>query len=185
MTGFCEVCGRDLSAMATGVCPEHPRKVRPIGPSHQTSISLPPAPLLPRLLGAGVEYMCYSICATVVTALDIATVGFLGLLNVILTGLILFRDFKGGNLNIAKRITEMRVVDARTGQAATNVQAFLRNSYYLVLPLISAFLPFVDLPCLGLFISFMMLDFMMILASPRRRRLGDILAGTQVVRTRI
>jgi uncharacterized RDD family membrane protein YckC len=141
-------------------------------------IILPKAKTSRRLLGSGVEFTCYAAGVWVVTVLDLS--GLFGLLTVVIVGLVILRDFNGGAFSISKRVSQMRVVDWRTGRPVSNPQAFLRNSYYLALPAV-AILPLVDCFTSWLFMMFIALDIMMIIASRQGRRLGDRLAGTQVV----
>jgi len=145
---------------------------------------LPKANSTRRFLGSGIEYVGYCICVWIITVLDFFSGGILGIFSLFLVGLIFLRDFNGGAFSISKRVSRMRVVDYRTGQATSNTQALLRNSYYLVLPIIAAFIPYLDTVTSILFMFFVGLDVMMILASPQGRRLGDLLAGTQVVETK-
>jgi len=156
----------------------------------QGSVASPPEIEFPkpktssRLLGSGVEYLAYLICAWIITILDAMSGGLAGLLSLIVVLLIVLRDFQGGTFSLAKRVCNMRVVDHRTGESASNFQGLLRNSYYLVLLLIATVLPFVDWFSSTFFTMFIALDVMMILANPRGRRLGDLLASTQVVQAR-
>jgi uncharacterized RDD family membrane protein YckC len=136
-----------------------------------------------RFLGSGVEYIAYVIGGGVISFLGTISGGLLGLLSLLLLGLIVLRDFNAGAFSIAKRVSQMRVVDSRTGRSPSNTQALLRNSYYGLLAVLM-FLPWIDWLLLALFMLFIWFDVMMILASPRGRRLGDLLAGTQVVEAR-
>jgi uncharacterized RDD family membrane protein YckC len=158
----------------------------PLGYSLSKDIGpLPKASTPRRLLGSGVEYVAYIIFATIIYILGNLTGGLLGFLYLLLICLIVMRDFNAGAFSIAKRISQMRVVNASTGQAPSNAKAIFRNSYYLGLPLI-AMIPYLGGPlALIFFMMFASIDIMMILASPRGRRLGDFLAGTQVVEARI
>jgi uncharacterized RDD family membrane protein YckC len=151
---------------------------RGIGPLPKAS---PPR----RLLGSGVEYISYVAFATFLYGLETFTGGSLFFLFILLLFLIVMRDFNAGAFSIAKRISQMRVVNVKSGQSASNVQAILRNSYYLGLPLV-AMIPLAGGPVASFFfMTFVVMDVMMILANPRGRRLGDFLAGTQVVEARI
>jgi len=145
---------------------------------------LPKANTTRRLLGSGIEFTSYVIGAWAIATLDAGTFGLLGLLTVALLGLIVLRDFNGGAFSIAKRVSQTRVVDWRSGRRASNPQALLRNSYYLALPAV-AILPWVDCLTSSMFMLFIALDIMMILANRQGRRLGDLLAGTQVVEARV
>jgi len=124
--------------------------------------------------------MTYVAGAWVIAYLDLASFGLIGVLSLILVALVVLRDFNAGAFSVAKRVSGMRVVDRRSGQAGSNVQALVRNSYYLGLLLLTV-LPLIDIPLLVAFKFFIGLDILMIVVSPRGRRLGDILAGTQVI----
>lgn len=146
---------------------------------------LPKASTPRRLLGSGIEYITYMACATILFILESISAGLLWFLFIILAGLIVMRDFNAGAYSIAKRISQMRVVNVKTGQSASNTQAVFRNSYYLGLSVI-AMIPWIGGPVASFFfMMFIAIDIMMILANPRGRRLGDFLAGTQVVEARI
>lgn len=199
---FCDVCGSPVQT--SGQCPKGPHEelatTRPDlsqevtshfpqeliqAPPHQALTPggvgpLPKASTSRRLLGSGIEYLSYVLGIWIIAALDFFTGGLLGLFSLFLVVLIVLRDFNGGTFSIAKRVSQMRVVDLRTGRAASNGQALLRNGYYLAL-LIAALIPFVDVLSSLFFTMFIFLDVMMIMASRRGRRLGDFMAGTQVV----
>lgn len=186
MTGHCIECGKVLKS--DGRCPvDHPQDDSmdivppPLHPALSAIGALPKASTSRRLLGSGVEYTAYVICVGIITIFDLLSAGLVGLLSLLLLGLVVLRDFNAGAFNIAKRISRMRVVDKRTGRPASNLQALLRNGYYLALLLLSAFIPWIDVITFPLFLTFVFLDLMMILASPQGRRLGDLIAATQVV----
>jgi uncharacterized RDD family membrane protein YckC len=194
MTGFCTECGHPLKADEH--CPVHGSGVdrstpapapgtgsgplastRDIGP-------LPKASPSRRLLGSGIEYVAYLICVGIITLLDAVSAGLFGLLSIVVLVLIVLRDFNAGAFSLSKRVSQMRVVTMSSGKSASNAQALIRNGYYLVLLALSAALPWIDWITSILFMLFVILDVMMILASPKGRRLGDLLAGTQVVEAR-
>lgn len=176
MTGFCEICGKPLE---NSRCPSgHTARKTKVGP-----LVLPKATTHRRLLGSGIEYVAYVAGAWLITFLDFFSAGLMGLLCLVLAGLIVLRDCNAGAFSIAKRISNMRVVDWRTGQPASNTQALTRNGYYLGL-LLLALLPLVDWITSPFFTLFVALDVIMIMANPKGRRLGDFLAGTQVVDSR-
>lgn len=190
MTGFCPECGELLK---NGKCQCGHRERGSGLPSRETVLdaprpssvaqrigNLPKANTARRLLGSGIEYVTYVACAWMIVFLDFLTAGVLGLLCLALVVLVVLRDFNSGAFSIAKRVSRMRVVNQRTGQPASNVQALLRNGYYLGLLLLMV-LPWVDAPLVFFFKLFIVLDILMILSSPQGRRLGDLLAGTQVV----
>lgn len=196
MTGFCTVCGNSLEL--TGKCPKGHLVSRPVAaavgavpgsapyPTRSTTGlgPLPKASTARRFLGSGIEYIAYCIGVWVITLLDLVSGGILGILALFLAGLIFLRDFNGGAFSISKRVSRMRVVDYRTGHATSNTQAIVRNSYYLVLPIIATFIPLLDTVTSIFFMLFIGLDIMMVMASPKGRRLGDLLARTQVVEAR-
>ncbi|HKH47270.1 MAG TPA: RDD family protein [Thermoanaerobaculia bacterium] len=188
MSGFCKECGA-LLKLGDSQCPNghqqglvahpalRPEPLQKIGPL--------PKPSTPRrLLGSGIEYVAYVFFTWVVTFLDSLTAGIAGLLALIVAGLVMLRDCNAGALSIAKRVSQMRVVDRRTGQPASNLQGLVRNGYYFGLLVIAAFVPWFDWISSGLFMAFIAVDIAMIVANPRGRRLGDLLAGTQVIEAR-
>lgn len=197
MNGYCEKCGSQIASggkcdcsQGSGTSVEGP--LSPVPPAAASSHRAQEiGPLLPkpstprRLLGSGIEYIAYYMAIWVVAALDATTGGILGLSALIVAALIILRDFNAGRFSISKRVSNMRVVDWRTGHTASNTQALLRNSYYFGLPFLAAFIPLFDLVSSPLFMMFIMLDIMMILANHQGRRLGDFLAGTQVVEARV
>jgi uncharacterized RDD family membrane protein YckC len=210
MTGFCKDCGRPLRKDGTcptpacGVAVATPQgHLGQRGPDRQLEVgaALPPAggaisivqggigPLPKastprRLIGSGVEYVAYVVCVWLIAAANLASLGGLALTALLPVGLIALRDCNAGALSIAKRISRMRVVNLRNGQPASNSQALSRNSYYLGLLLLMMVLPWFSPLWSFVFTSFVALDVLMILANPQGRRLGDMLAGTQVVEAR-
>ncbi len=134
-----------------------------------------------RLLGSGIEYFTYSTAITVFSLIGILTGGLLGLLWVpLLLIMIGMRDLNAGAFSLGKRVGGLRVVDLRSAQPPSNPQALLRNSYYLALVFLML-IPVVKYPIAGLFFTVLVLDTLMVIASPTGRRIGDHLAGTQVV----
>jgi uncharacterized RDD family membrane protein YckC len=187
MAGFCKVCGKLVEE--NGQCSEKHEGAlanRPVTSLEPQNIGRLPKPSTPRrLLGSGIEYVAYVLCATVITVLDFVSVGVAGLLALVLAALVVLRDCNAGALSIAKRVSQMRVVDRRTGRPASNLQGLVRNGYYIALLVVAAFIPWFDAISWFLFLLFIGLDIAMILANPRGRRLGDLLAGTQVIEARI
>lgn len=189
MPGYCETCGRTLDK--AGSCLSGPHDKRVDGPAGQlvppsvgTIVGpLPKASIPRRFLGSGIEYVAYLTLVWVVTLLDTFSAGVLGILALLPIGLIVLRDANGGALSVAKRVSQMRVVDRNTGQPASNAQGLMRNSYYLAPLILALLLPWADLIVSFLFSFFMFIDLLMILAGRRGWRLGDHLAGTQVVET--
>jgi uncharacterized RDD family membrane protein YckC len=177
MAGFCEVCGESIVA---GRCPN----------GHTAIITkknglpeLPKSRTLPRLLCSGTEFGIYFIAVLFIAGLDVLSAGVAGLLCLPLAALIGLRDVSAGTFNLGKRISNMRVVDCRTGQPASNLQALGRNSYYCGLLLVAAF-PLIDMATSPMFALFSALDVIAIISNPKGRRLGDFVAGTQIVGAR-
>ena len=91
------------------------------------------------------------------------------------------KDMDGGKLSIAKKLSNRQVVTVDSGLPISNKQAWIRNA-----PYIGAW-AFAMLPdpfgTLGLLVVGLMalVDVGMIWSDPKGRRLGDRLAGTQVV----
>jgi uncharacterized RDD family membrane protein YckC len=144
-------------------------------------IRLPKARTARRLLGSGVEYFTYELILIFLNIVSPFTGGVLGFFAtpfiLLMVGI---RDVKSGAFSIAKRVGGMRVVDYRTGQPISDLQALKRNSYYLVL-IVLMVVPFTKSIPTAIFTLLMMIDIMMIIASPEGRRIGDLIAGTQVV----
>lgn len=179
MSGFCADCGRALEGEA---CPSgHGRAVA--GRGEQALVRLPRAKAGRRLAGSGIEYAAYVAGVLVLSVMSVVTAGILdALLAPLVVLVIAIRDVRSGLFSIGKRIAGLRVVQIGTGQPATNAQAVMRNSYYLGLTLLMM-LPVIVLDGLAatLFGLCVVIDVLMIIATEDGRRLGDRLAGTQVV----
>lgn len=187
MAGFCEVCGESF---VNGRCPNgHTSQMGKFNNTEKIKKTDPPAPDLPksrtvpRLLCSGAEFGIYFIAALLIAGADALTAGIAGLFCLPLAAMIGLRDVSSGHFNLGKRISHMRVVDCRTGQSASNLQALGRNSYYCVLLLVAA-LPLIDVATSPLFGLFAVLDLIAIISNPKGRRLGDFVAGTQIVGAR-
>jgi uncharacterized RDD family membrane protein YckC len=179
MAGFCEVCGRSLGIAG---CPSgHTTTI--VGKNSSPVPALPKSKTAPRLLCSGAEFGGYFIAALLIAGMDVLSAGLAGLACLPLAVLIGLRDVSAGSFNPGKRISNVRVVDYRTGKSASNLQALGRNSYYCGLLLVAA-LPLIDVATSPLFASFVVLDVIAIISNPKGRRLGDFIAGTQVVGTR-
>ncbi|MEM1207256.1 MAG: RDD family protein [Acidobacteriota bacterium] len=153
----------------------------PVGSPLARVGNLPKASTPRRLLGSGIEFLAYSMAAGFFTAVGLAFGGLLGLLWVpLMLAVVASRDLNSGSFSLGKRIGSMRVVDIQTAEAASNVQALTRNSYYLVL-IFLMIVPLAKIAVEGFFLMLVAIDTMMVIASDRGRRLGDFLAGTQVV----
>ena len=90
------------------------------------------------------------------------------------------KDMDGGKWSLSKRLTVTRVVDRTTGEVPTPGRLVARNSYYLVLCLLSA-IPMVEWATLSLVCLVMLVDLVVMVATPDSRRIGDFIANTQVV----
>jgi len=90
------------------------------------------------------------------------------------------KDIDGGKWSLSKRLTVTRVVDRATGEVPSAGRLVARNSYYLVLCLLSA-IPMVEWASLALVVGVMLLDLLVMVATPDSRRIGDFIANTQVV----
>ena len=90
------------------------------------------------------------------------------------------KDIEGGKWSLSKRLTVTRVVDRTTGEVPAPGRLVARNSYYLVLCLLSA-IPMVEWASLALVCGVMLLDLAVMVATPDSRRIGDFIANTQVV----
>lgn len=211
MTGYCVQCGQPI--LRTGRCRfEH---APPTGESHQDSygagaalegpepdgiaraerrlpvgaperaIALPKAGAVRRLAAAGVEFMIYLLALWVVIVISVMTSFVFGIVGpVLVCALVAVRDLRGGAYSLNKRIAGLRVVDVKTGLAAGTAQALMRNSYYLALLLVMAF-PAVELLAVWPFKMLIAIDVLLVLVNPAGRRLGDFIAGTQVVTERV
>lgn len=179
MSGFCADCGRALERDA---CPSGHGRAR-ADQAPQALVRLPRARAGRRLAGSGIEYVVYVAAITTLAVVSVLTAGLFDLLLAPLVVLLIaVRDVRSGLFSIGKRIAGLRVVQIGTGQPATNAQAVMRNSYYLGLTLVMM-LPVIILDGLAatLFGLCVVVDVLMILATEDGRRLGDRLAGTQVV----
>ena len=90
------------------------------------------------------------------------------------------RDLKGGRYSPGKRLARFRVVSTETGEVASTMSCVLRNSYMIVLILLAA-APFLNWLDFGLVTLVMFVDIVVMIASPKNQRIGDLIAKTQVV----
>lgn len=206
MTGYCTECGRPI--LKTGRCKADHRPAAPIaageavaalqGGGHAPAgastalpvgappraIALPKASGVRRLGATGIEYMVYLVALWFAIALSPMTALVSGVVGpLFVAGLLAARDLRGGAYSLSKRLAGQRVVDARTGVASTTAQALGRNSYYLVLLLVMA-LPGFEFLAVWPFKMLVAIDVLLVLVNPAGRRLGDFIAGTQVVAER-
>ena len=121
-----------------------------------------------------------SVVPFIGTAVGVLIGGLFSLLGAIYWAV---KDTDGGRRSLGKRIGGMRVVDAATGKAASTGQALTRNSYFVVACLI-AVIPGIEVIGWALFALAVAVDSALILQDGGGRRLGDRLAGTQVLPTK-
>jgi len=95
----------------------------------------------------------------------------------------LIRDLKGGQLSPGKQMGHFQIVDINTGELASNAQCVGRNAYYAILNFV-AIIPFLEMINLGFFALVMAVDVVIMITRPDNRRIGDLMAGTQVVPTK-
>jgi len=181
MLDYCPYCKSRLGADHR--CPYQSDERHPVSERPTSLRVLPRAPRGRRLLGAGLEYVTYEVGLAAIAFISFMTVG-VGDAAVALPLLILIaiRDSRSGLFSIEKRFAHLRVVKAGSGQPIRDLDGLKRNFYYLIPPLV-ALLPFLPLDYLvvSIFQALLILDILMILFRQDGRRLGDLLAGTQVV----
>jgi uncharacterized RDD family membrane protein YckC len=144
---------------------------------------LPAAPVGRRLATSGLEYFLMFAALSLVTLLSIPTAFLSKLLLPFLAIYWCLRDLNGGKFSPGKRLGRFRVVSLETGQTASNFSCVLRNSYYVILIILAA-VPFWDFFNMGLVTMVMILDLIVMIATPNNQRLGDLIAKTQVVPVR-
>lgn len=182
MSGFCADCGQTLDG---DLCPSGHTQVEVVRPGGR-AIDLPRASPTRRLAGSGVEYFAYLAGITAMAVVSALTLGLLDILLVPFLALfIAVRDVRAGRYSLAKRIGNMRVVQVGTGLPASDRQALVRNSYYIVLALLMMMPIFLDTFAATLFWGCVVVDTLMVVGSSHGRRMGDRLAGTQVVPARV
>lgn len=195
MRKYCTVCGHALGhdrkcaecgagAGGTGVHPiagdtqaiENAQAVR-LGPV----VDLPPAGVVNRLGGSGIEFAAYGLIAFVLLIVSLPTGGAADfLITPFLLLMVAVRDTNCGALSLAKRIGMMRVVKRPSGLPISNYEALLRNVYYLVVVATFA-VPFFNALPMTLLLLLIATDVLLVFFGEKRLRIGDWLAGTQVV----
>ncbi|MFT4627103.1 MAG: hypothetical protein ACI8PZ_005784 [Myxococcota bacterium] len=180
-------CTRCLRDASTGACadPLCPLALIP------AVVQLPDTTIGRRLGASGLEYVAFLVA-------EILTGSLIGALSVVpvvgtLVGVVIggvfsllgaiywtVKDTAGGRRSLGKRVGGMRVVDAATGKDASVAQAITRNSYFILACLI-AIIPGVEVIGWALFAIAMAVDSALILGDGGGRRMGDRLAGTQVL----
>ena len=181
MSGFCPICGDELGAGMQ--CPNAAKHEMLERTGRTTALVLPRAPGSSRLMGAGLEFFLYELLVGAICVVSFVT-GGVGdfVFGVGLLLLIGIRDSNAGRFSLEKRMAGLRVVKTGSGRAISNVEGLKRNAYYLLLPLASIFAFIgIDQVLMAIFQVFVVLDVMMIMTRRDGRRLGDLMAGTQVV----
>lgn len=150
---------------------------RPTAPRGLPKVSLPR-----RALGSGLEFVVYLQVVDAIRTRELLTNGLVGcvgpLLFFVFVGL---RDVNAGAFSLGKRLARLRVVDRRTGLVPSNLQAVLRNVYYLLLLLTMSVPGATGCASSAILYPSILIDLAVLAKSPGGMRLGDHLAGTQVV----
>ena len=94
----------------------------------------------------------------------------------------LLRDLGAGRYAPGKRVSRSVIIDARSGQPASNLQCMGRNLYYALL----AFFGGITCMCsfmgaLPLLVLISIVDGILLATTSRHQRLGDLMVGTRVV----
>lgn len=182
MAGFCPQCGRPLDPQ--GECPDvecASQKTYLARPAPR-AIDLPRAPLGRRAGAAGLEMgvlLGLDLIGLLLAPFTFTIAGMItGLVG---AGYTAVRDLEQGRFSLGKHIAHLRVVDQVTLQPASNKQGLIRNSYFVAFWLLAALPDLIGWVGWVLMILAAFLDLAMAAADPKGRRLGDRLAGTQVV----
>ncbi len=174
------------AAEAAAVFEEPPAQstgaVVPAASPDASLVVVPRPPLARRLGGSALELGTLIGVELVGTLLMGFTFGVSGAISSLLGAIYMgVKDLDGGRYSFGKRAVGTRVVDVKTLGRASTGKAILRNLPWVLAWLI-AVIPVVGdsigLPLIGLMA---LLDVGLIAATPTGRRLGDFLAGTQVV----
>lgn len=183
---FCMSCGEPLTRCLCRAEECSPGVGMLPMPSPPSDIDPLPKPNNPRRFIPGAELVAYIIIAGILTTFDLFSFGggMFGLGGLLLVTLLVLRDFNGGTFSISRRVSGTQIVDQRTGRRASNIQTVLRNVYYIAPLAIALVLPMAAFLALFAAALFLVIDLVMILVSRHGRRLGDFLAGTQVVERR-
>ncbi|MFH1468112.1 MAG: RDD family protein [Pseudomonadota bacterium] len=170
----------EAAATALATKPAKPAPSLPIGGSAMVEVPRPPLPR--RLGGSALELFTLLGIELLGTILSPLTWGITGALTSVIDAVYMsLKDLGGGRWSFGKRAVSARVVDVTTLDRADNLKCFLRNLPYVIawaiaiLPLVGDFIGWSALGLLAL------VDLGMIIWSPTGRRVGDYIAGTQVV----
>jgi uncharacterized RDD family membrane protein YckC len=192
----CQHCGVkfEVDDLCTNPeCPAADSAAEALSPPQKPSVPSPlasggdmamvPRPPLARRLGGSALELGTLVAVEMVGSLLMGfTFGVSGVVSSLIAAIYMgVKDLDGGRYSFGKRAVGTRVVDATTLQRATPGKAFLRNLPWVL------FWTLAIVPVIGDFIGWTLLALMaiidlgMIVATPTGRRLGDLLANTQVV----
>jgi uncharacterized RDD family membrane protein YckC len=145
-------------------------------------VAVPRPPLERRLGGSALEVATLVVIELIGSLAMGITFGISGAASSLIDATYMaVKDLGGGRYSFGKRAVSERVVDVTTLERASNGKCFLRNLPYVLAWLVAV------VPVLGDAVGWSLLgllvfvDVVMILATPAGRRLGDFIAGTQVV----
>lgn len=152
-------------------------------PDSGTDMVLVPRPPLSRRLGGSALELSTLVVLEIIGSLLMGiTVGVSGAVTSLVAAVYMgVKDLDGGRYSFGKRAVGTRVVDVKTLQRASAGKCVLRNLPWVL------FWALAIVPVIGDFIGWSLLGIMalldvgLIIATPTGRRLGDLLAGTQVV----
>lgn len=144
------------------------------------ALQLPKASVLRRVAASGLETTVLVGLLVVFSALAPFTLALTEILCVLLALYWGAKDIDGGKWSLSKRLTVTRVVDRATGEIPSRGRLVMRNSYYLILCLLSA-IPLIEWATLSLVVTVMFIDLIVMVATPDSRRIGDFIANTQVI----
>ncbi len=179
----CQQCGSDLDE--AGVCTNLECDAA-IQRERSGPPALPRVEIKRRLKGSGVEFgalMAIDLLGLLVGVFLGFGIG--GLITGFVTGVVMLvymtvRDLNGGRYSFGKRWVKMKVVDVKELKPASNTQAVMRNITYIV-ALLGVFVDPIYVIGWGIVLGLILVDLFLIWRSPQGRRLGDLIAGTQVV----
>jgi len=147
------------------------------------ALHLPEASVMRRAAASGLETGLLFALLVLFSGLAPVTLFMTEIFCVLLAVYWGLKDIDGGRWSLSKRLTVTRVVDRTTGEVPARGRLVMRNSYYLVLCLLSA-IPGIEWATLSLVLGVMLIDVVVMVATPRSLRIGDFIANTQVVPVR-
>ncbi len=174
----CTTCGDALSDVAYCIVPTCPYRVgsRAQAATLGQAVVLPRADLARRLGASGLEFLI--LFGLEVASAIIVPVGMA--LSLLAGTYFAVKDLGGGRYSLGKRIARTRVVDAETGAVPPAARLVMRNAH-LALGFWLSVIPGLEVLGWALLLLGGTIDLLMLVADPQGRRLGDRIAGTQVV----